>query len=747
MKKLSEFSRMALVLFAVLVLLSACGGSDDEETDGDQTGGDKDIASDGDDADGDDADGDDADGDDADGDDADGDDADGDDADGDDADGDDADGVVVDGDEVDGDVVDGDDADGDVVDGDDVDGDVVDGDVVDGDVVDGDVVDGDVVDGDVDPDMDLEQFNLLNVWHVPQSEEPPSVTMRNPLQPETGSPVYFYVGGYPQTTIWSGQLIWRQGDDRFWNTVELGFDSNSGSNEFWIGDFVVSDNTDEIEYYFKVNGDPASFDTTYVYGGDDSTEKSGLEADALADPYTFIPSVAVDGDEEIEIEVEEEVSYDLLNVWHIPEDEEPPTVSMRTPIDPYADDRVFFFVGGYPKDDNIWAAQLVWKYSGDASWTETEFNFEQNEGDNDYWRTYVDLSGSLESVEYYIKVDGDPVQYDRTYIYGADDASNTTGVEATAVASPYTFTPQEVVDGDVDTEDEPGLINTWHIPENEEIPGVTMRSPLEPYASDTVTFQLGGYPSGSISVAYLYWSSPVKRAWTEVTMNFDSMMGSNDYWTASVDLDGNGNAFEYYFKVETLAESLVTTYVYGDNSNSNTSADSADAQAAPFVFTPLADPDGDIDEEPELEPEIEPEAEAQLDLLNVWHVPQNEEPPSVTMRNPLSPSAGNTVYIYVGGYPENVVWGGELRWRYSSEVDFNSVALGFDSNNGNNAYWNASIELDSAKVMPIFQYYLVVNGDPETYATTYVYGNNTNTFTTEMQEVAEMGAYEFMPAK
>ena len=118
-------------------------------------------------------------------------------------------------------------------------------------------------------------------------------------------------------------------------------------------------------------------------------------------------------------------------------------------------------------------------------------------------------------------------------------------------------------------------------------------------------------------------------------------------------------------------------------------------------------------------------------LGNSWHIPANAEPPSVTMRNPLSPGFSQAVTIYNGTYKgnpwgsENNQTGGWLIYRKSGG-SWSSQVLQWDvdgpSGYPNNQYWRASIPSNTYAAGDVIEYYLKI-----TYSDrddTYIYSGN-----------------------
>jgi len=107
--------------------------------------------------------------------------------------------------------------------------------------------------------------------------------MRNPLNPGVSATVYFYVGGYPISSIWGGQIKYRFGTSGDWSSATLGWDSNNGSNDYWKASFVTPASPSTIQYYAVLNGAPG-YDVTYLYN---NNVKTGNETLAAAAPYSF----------------------------------------------------------------------------------------------------------------------------------------------------------------------------------------------------------------------------------------------------------------------------------------------------------------------------------------------------------------------------------------------------------------------------------------------------------------------------
>ena len=99
---------------------------------------------------------------------------------------------------------------------------------------------------------------------------------------------------------------------------------------------------------------------------------------------------------------------------------------------------------------------------------------------------------------------------------------------------------------------------------------------------------------------------------------------------------------------------------------------------------------------------------------NCWHFPTNEEPATVTMRNPLQPTPSANTYVYVGNYYEAGVGGADMTggwvfYKKSGATAWASNSLAYDSANGNNKYWKAPIPSNAVALGETLQYYLQVD--------------------------------------
>jgi hypothetical protein len=136
---------------------------------------------------------------------------------------------------------------------------------------------------------------------------------------------------------------------------------------------------------------------------------------------------------------------------------------------------------------------------------------------------------------------------------------------------------------------------------------------------------------------------------------------------------------------------------------------------------------------------------AAQNLGNAYHVPDSAELGGTHMRNPefeIGTSTAVTVYsgnqFQGSGNPGNQT-GGYLYYKAASASTWTSAALAFDSQSGNNKYWQASFNTSQFGADDVIQYYLEV--DYSDHATTYVYGGDDITQTTATQAIAAASPY------
>ena len=114
-------------------------------------------------------------------------------------------------------------------------------------------------------------------------------------------------------------------------------------------------------------------------------------------------------------------------------------------------------------------------------------------------------------------------------------------------------------------------------------------------------------------------------------------------------------------------------------------------------------------------------------LANVWHIPSATQTgiPS-TMRDPLSPGAGQDVTFYQGVYKGDGAnqTGGTFYYRIGGGA-WQSLALSWSADSNSNQFWAATATLPATPTS-LFEYYFAPTFSNRT-SPTYIYGSNQST--------------------
>jgi len=137
---------------------------------------------------------------------------------------------------------------------------------------------------------------------------------------------------------------------------------------------------------------------------------------------------------------------------------------------------------------------------------------------------------------------------------------------------------------------------------------------------------------------------------------------------------------------------------------------------------------------------------------NAWHIPDNAELGGIpSMRFPFNEIlAGTDVVIYngnqfqgSGGNPGNQFQTGSLvKWRKVGESGWQSAAMSFHSQSGNNKYFVGTIPGTSLNSDDEIEYYIKAVYDD--HLPTYLYGKDSNSNATETESVAQASPYSFL---
>jgi hypothetical protein len=134
-------------------------------------------------------------------------------------------------------------------------------------------------------------------------------------------------------------------------------------------------------------------------------------------------------------------------------------------------------------------------------------------------------------------------------------------------------------------------------------------------------------------------------------------------------------------------------------------------------------------------------AAAQVGAL--WHIPgsSSEVPGNIPMRDPVGPQTLEATTFYQGVWRNsgnNNQTGGTFYYRYGTAGGWQSAALGFHANSGDNQFWKATVAAGPAGVP--MQYYFRVNFDNQ--STTFLH----NTGTALAEATAQATPFSLVPA-
>ena len=137
------------------------------------------------------------------------------------------------------------------------------------------------------------------------------------------------------------------------------------------------------------------------------------------------------------------------NVWHLPTTHETQiATTMRDPMYEVKNTNVtiyqgFFKNGGAGGDQN--GGQLLYRTiprgGSPSAWSSVALSFQSNVGLNQYWKASIPSAtiAATDVIEYYVKVTFTGASPETTYLYGADAGSQTTTIEATAIAQAFSI--------------------------------------------------------------------------------------------------------------------------------------------------------------------------------------------------------------------------------------------------------------------------------------------------------------------
>ena len=248
-----------------------------------------------------------------------------------------------------------------------------------------------------------------------------------------------------------------------------------------------------------------------------------------------------------------------------------------------------------------------------------------------------------------------------------------------------------------------GPMNAWHFPTNAEPSGAFMRNPpTNGVPTNTVVYFYSGVQTGGTGNACNQSGMAILHrlkgagTWATNGGSYDngSSTAENAFWIGNIPANTYGATNEVEYIVRVSATDHNTTYIGSTNGLGNVLfLDEAQAKAQPFTFTY----GGPV-----------------INVGNCWHIPSNSEPPGVTMRNPLGePQTNQAVYVYNGnqalgtGNPGDQS-GGRLVYRLAPAGAWQTNALVFDVESGNNKYWRGEIPASTFGATNEVEYYLAI---------------------------------------
>jgi hypothetical protein len=141
----------------------------------------------------------------------------------------------------------------------------------------------------------------------------------------------------------------------------------------------------------------------------------------------------------------DDLEPDLGNAWHHPGNAEPEGAFMRNPVQPFADEAVFFYNGnqfqGGPEAGDQNGGTLYFREVGGGAWQSAGLSFDVEKVNNKYWVAEIpaDTFTGGDAVEYYFEITY--TDRDTTYLGTTNNVSSEVFAQAAeAQAAPFAFT-------------------------------------------------------------------------------------------------------------------------------------------------------------------------------------------------------------------------------------------------------------------------------------------------------------------
>ena len=130
---------------------------------------------------------------------------------------------------------------------------------------------------------------VTNLWHIPNNTQDIAggISMRSPVDAPATVSTTFYQGVWRNNGIndqSGGALFYRFGNSGSWQSTNLTWHSNNGSNQFWSASVSMPSPGTVLQYYFRVTFTNQS--TTFLHTSGANNAQSLSEATAQASPFS-----------------------------------------------------------------------------------------------------------------------------------------------------------------------------------------------------------------------------------------------------------------------------------------------------------------------------------------------------------------------------------------------------------------------------------------------------------------------------
>ena len=129
------------------------------------------------------------------------------------------------------------------------------------------------------------------------------------------------------------------------------------------------------------------------------------------------------------------------------------------------------------------------------------------------------------------------------------------------------------------------------------------------------------------------------------------------------------------------------------------------------------------------------------ELLDIWHVPLNAEPPGHSMREPNYPAPGQPVSFWLAVNVPGTLTAANFSYRIDNEPVWQQLTMTFELQAEGHEYWLTTLSTMYPQGT-VVRYYIAGQGPP--FDDTFVYGDNETFFLTGDEQTARDGAFEYV---